>query len=120
EAPSLAGRFDNAEPPGTDAWRVRQRGIELDLARRVAVLHNAGRLDLATRPDLQAWLDANSRLWVSQYARQFVTDDARGNWDALRCASGLAPGTGLQFARLEAMPARPAPRPGPNRRLLAQ
>jgi RHS repeat-associated protein len=120
EAPSLAGRFDNAEPPGTDAWRIRQRGIELDLARRVAVLHNAGRLDLATRPDLQAWLDANSRLWVSQYARQFVTDDARGNWEALRCASGLAPGTGLQLARLEAMPARPTPRPGPSRRLLAQ
>ena len=119
-APSLAGAFDNAEPAGSDAWRVRQRAIELDLAQRVAVLHNSGRLDLATRRDLQGWLRSNAQAWVSRYVAQFVADDARGNWETLRCVPGLAAGTALQLARLEAMPARPAPRPGPARRLLAQ
>jgi RHS repeat-associated protein len=119
-APSLAGVFDNAERPGTDAWRVRQREIELDLARRVAVLHNSGRLDLATRRDLTGWLDANRQAWVSRYVGQFVAEDARGNWDALRCVPGLAAGTALQLAQVEPTPAREVPRPGPARRALAR
>ena len=122
DAPLSAGRrqFDNAEPPGTDAWRARQRAIELDLAQRVAVLHNSGNLALATRRDLRGWLDSNPQAWVAQYVAQFVAADARGNWETLRCVPGLAPGTALQLARLDAMPAREAPRPGPVRRMLAR
>jgi len=120
DAPSLAGAFDNVEAPGTDAWRVRQRAIELDLARRVAVLHNSGRLDLATRPDLDGWLRANPQAWVARYAAQFVADDARGNWEALRCVPGLAAGTALQLARLDATAPGGSPRPGPLRRALAR
>jgi RHS repeat-associated protein len=120
DARSLAGVFDNAEPPGTDAWRARQRAIELDLAQRVAVLHNSGNLALATRRDLRGWLDSNPQAWVAQYVAQFVAADARGNWETLRCVPGLAPGTALQLARLDAMPAREAPRPGPVRRMLAR
>ena len=107
-APGLAGRFDNAEPPGGEAWRERQLAIELELARRVAVLHNAGRLDLAARPDLDAWLASNPGHWVTGYVEQFTRTDGRGNWEALRCAHGLVGPGGLQLTALTAMPAAPA------------
>ena len=119
-SPRLAGRFDNPAPPETDAWNARQQAIELDLARRVAILHNAGRLDLATQPDIERWLDANSQAWIGRYVTQFISTDTRGNWETLRCAPGLAAGTALQFAQLEAMSERLSPRPGPSRRLLAR
>lgn len=114
----LTGRFDNTAKPGTDAWRIRQREIELDLARRVAVLHNSGRLDLATQPDLDRWLGANGGSWIAQYARQFTEDNARGNWDALHCAPSLPTGAALQMTVLAAQ--QPLPRAGPARRLLAR
>jgi len=108
-APALAGRFDNAEAPDSEAWRIRQMSIELDLARRVAVLHNAGRMDLAGRPDLETWLAANPAHWVVGYVEQFTRADERGNWEALRCAPGLhGPGGGLQLTALTAMPPAPA------------
>lgn len=110
-APGLAGAFDNPEPPDTDAWRTRQQAIELDLARRVAVLHNSGRLDLATQPDLERWLGSNPQHWVAGYVRQFVADDARGNWDALRCSTALHGPQGVQFTALTALPAPRRPRP---------
>jgi RHS repeat-associated protein len=103
-APALAGRFDNPEPPGTPAWDRRQQLIELDLARRVAVLHNAGRLDLALRPDLDRWLEAHRTSWVAGYVAQFTTADGRGNFETLRCAAGLGGRAGLQFTALRAMP----------------
>ena len=117
-APALAGRFENLAPAGTDAWRTRQQAIELDLAQRVAVLHNSGRIDLATRPDLTDWLGANPGNWIARYVQQFVDDDARGDWSSLRCAPGASLSRPLQVAQLVAMPA--PPRPGPNRRLLAR
>ena len=119
-ADRLTGRFDNTATPNTDAWRIRQREIELDLARRVAVLHNSGRLDLATQPDLDRWLAANAGSWIAQYTRQFTEDNARGNWDALHCATTLPTGAALQMTALAAQPPQPLPRTGPARRLLAR
>jgi RHS repeat-associated protein len=103
-APALAGRFENAEVPGTPAWDRRQQAVELDLARRVAVLHNAGRIDLAVRPDLDRWLEAHRTSWVAGYVAQFTAADTRGNFETLRCAAGLAGRAGLQFTALRAVP----------------
>jgi hypothetical protein len=107
-APRLAGQFGNPEPPGTATHRTRQAAIELDLAQRVAVLHNAGNLDLATRPGngLTQWLSTHPTSWITGYVSQFVSTDSRGNWESLRCASELAGRSGLQFNLLTAMPNR--------------
>ncbi|MEI7444010.1 MAG: DUF6531 domain-containing protein [Burkholderiales bacterium] len=117
EAPSLVGRFANDRAAGTDAWFDRQQAIELDLARRVAVLHNSGNAGLATRPDLDAWLSANPTSGIARYVDEFTVRDHAGNWDALRCAPGLAPGRALQMASLaETFTPPPPPRGGTRRR----
>ena len=103
-APQLADRLANTAPEGSEAWAVRQREIERDIAQRVAVLHNAGRPDLALRPDLNVWLTSNSDTWIGRYVEQFIRTDIRGNWDALRCADGIGDGRALQFSTLTAMP----------------
>ena len=101
-SPRLAGRFNNTAQTDTPAWFTRQAEIELDLAQRVAVLHNAGRLDLATSPSLDAWLTSNRTSWITGYVTQFTTTDSRGNWEALRCTTGLGARAGLQFTPLSA------------------
>jgi hypothetical protein len=103
QAPTMAGRFVNTEAPDSLAWYTRQSAIELELAQRVAVLHNSGRFDLATRPQLDVWLRANRTNWIAGYVEQFTTIDTRGNFEALRCASGLGGKAGLQFTTLSAM-----------------
>ena len=103
QAPTMAGRFVNTEAPDSLAWYTRQSAIELELAQRVAVLHNSGRFDLATRPQLDVWLRANRTNWIAGYVEQFTTIDTRGNFEALRCASGLGGRAGLQFTTLSAM-----------------
>ena len=104
QAPAMAGRFVNAEAPDSLAWYTRQSVIELELAKRVAVLHNSGRFDLATRPQLDVWLQANRSNWIAGYVEQFTAIDTRGNFEALRCANGLAGKSGLQLGTLTAMP----------------
>jgi len=103
-SPRLAGRFNNSAQADTPAWFARQAEIELDLAQRVAVLHNAGRLDLATSPSLDAWLTSNRTSWITGYVTQFTTTDGRGNWEALRCTTGIGARAGLQLTPLGAMP----------------
>lgn len=113
-APSLSGRFDNSQAAGTPAWEARQQDIERDIAQRVAVLHNAGSLALATRPDLSTWLEANPDAGISVYVSQFTSGRGAGNWNALRCAPGLAAGRALQMASL-AQTFTPPPPPAPTR-----
>jgi hypothetical protein len=87
----------------------------LELAKRVAVLHNSGRFDLATRPQLDVWLQANRSNWIAGYVEQFTAIDTRGNFEALRCANGLAGKSGLQFSTLSAMSDRLITAPGAAR-----
>jgi hypothetical protein len=116
-APSLAERFHNAQAPGTDAHQVRQDAIERDIAQRVAVLHNSGRTDLATRPDLDRWLASNGSAWVSQYTNQFVSIRERGDWETLSCVPGLTAGRALQMSELSTTkPPGPPPPPRPGSR----
>jgi len=115
-APALAGRFTNQAVPDSPAWYTRQSEIERDLARRVGVLHNSGRFDLATSTQLDTWLANNTNNWIAGYVQQFTTADARGNWEALRCTTGLAGRAGMQFTTLSAMP-EPLPlAPGSGRK----
>ena len=114
-APSLAGRFENPHPAGSTAWLEKQKAIELDLAQRVAVLHNAGRMDLATDPNLAGWLARQPSQGISRYVREFTAQNNAGNWDALRCAPGLAPGRALQLADLAASFERSAGRSNQSR-----
>ncbi|MFM1988292.1 MAG: hypothetical protein RJA99_1249 [Pseudomonadota bacterium] len=119
DAPALAGRFTNDRPAGTAGWSERQDAIELDLARRVAVLHNSGSTSLALRPDLEAWLTANRDSGLGRYVSEFTAANEAGNWDALRCAPGLAAGRALQMASLAqtfAPPPPPRPQGGRGRR----
>lgn len=102
--PRLTEQLTNAAPANTEAWAARQQAIELDIAQRVAVMHNAGRPDLALRTDLNAWLGANADSWIGRYVEQFTRSDTRGNWEVLRCADGLGDGRALQFSTLTAMP----------------
>jgi hypothetical protein len=115
QAPTMAGRFINTEVPDSLAWYTRQSTIELELAKRVAVLHNSGRFDLATRPQLDVWLQANRSNWIAGYVEQFTAIDTRGNFEALRCANGLAGKSGLQFSTLSAMSDRLITAPGAAR-----
>jgi len=118
-SPRLAGRFDDPSP-GSPGHEARRAAIETDLARRVAVLHNSGRLDLATRPDLDAALRTDAPAWVAAYVDGFVRAESRGDWDSIRCADALAGRTGLRLAPLAAMTGTPLPPtdPGPTRRAL--
>ena len=103
-APTLAGRFTNQSVPDSPGWYTRQADIERDLAKRVGVLHNSGRFDLATSIHLDPWLTSNPNNWIAGYVHQFTIADARGNWEALRCTTGLAGRAGMQFTTLSAMP----------------
>lgn len=104
-APALVGQFVNSAQPGTVAWNKRQDTIETELARRVAMLHNSGQLRLATSPKFEGWLASNYKSGAGKYVQDFISADARGNWEALRCTSGLGGRSGLQLSQLTAMPA---------------
>lgn len=115
DAPALAGRFTNDRPAGTPGWFTRQDAIELELARRVAVLHNSGSTSLALRPDLEEWLTANGASGLGRYVSEFTIENHAGNWDALRCAPGLTAGRALQMASLAQTFVPPPPRRGQGR-----
>ena len=104
-APALAGQFVNAAQPGTAAWIKRQDAIETELAKRVAMLHNSGHTTLATSPKFEGWLASHSKSGAGKYVQDFISADSRGNWEALRCTSGLGGRSGLQLSQLTAMPA---------------
>jgi RHS repeat-associated protein len=108
-APALAGHFVNAAQPGTQAWIKRQDAIETELAKRVAMLHNSGHTMLATSPKFEGWLASHSKSGAGKYVQDFVSTDTRGNWEALRCTSGLGGHLGLQLSQLSAMPAQASP-----------
>ena len=110
-APALAGRFVNQAQPGTAAWHKRQEAIETELAQRVAMLHNSGHLALATSPKFDGWLASHAKSGAGKYVQDFIATDARGNWEALRCATGLGGRRGLQLSQLTAMPASVSARP---------
>jgi len=103
-APALAGNFVNSAQPGTQAWIKRQDAIETELAKRVAMLHNSGNTRLATSPNFETWLASHSKSGAGKYVQDFISTDTRGNWEALRCSSGLDGRNGLQLAQLTAMP----------------
>ena len=98
--PGLQGRFDNPHAPGTPQHRDAQQAIERDLARRIAILHNSGRLDLASAADAELALRTRGPAWLRSYVEQFLATDGRGDWESLRCADGLAGRAGLQFTSL--------------------
>ncbi len=115
-APALAGHFVNAAQPGTQAWTKRQDAIETELAKRVAMLHNSGHMMLATSPTFEGWLASHAKSGAGKYVQDFISTDTRGNWEALRCTSGLGGRQGLQLAKLTAMPASaPAGKPPASR-----
>lgn len=100
-APSLQGRFDNTEAPGSIDWQRRQRDIELELAQRVAVLHNSGNLRDATQADIGDWLQRlKPNAPIKLYVNEFTNVEARGDWESLRCAPGLQPGRNLWMRNL--------------------
>jgi hypothetical protein len=104
-APALAGHFVNSAQPGTQAWIKRQDEIETELAKRVAMLHNSGHMKLATSPTFEEWLASHSKSGAGKYVQDFISTDTRGNWEALRCTSGLGGRIGLQLSQLSAMQA---------------
>lgn len=104
-APALAGHFVNSAQPGTQAWIKRQDEIETELAKRVAMLHNSGHTILATSPQFEGWLASHSKSGAGKYVQDFISTDTRGNWEALRCTSGLGGRIGLQLSQLSAMQA---------------
>jgi hypothetical protein len=60
---------------------------------------------LATSPKFEGWLASHSKSGAGKYVQDFISADSRGNWEALRCTSGLGGRSGLQLSQLTAMPA---------------
>lgn len=93
-APAIAANFVNGEAVGSDAHRNRQRVIEDELARRVAVLHNSGSVVNATSANLTV------PGYVQDYVNEFTYSAGRGDWRSLRCSDELGASPGLQMREL--------------------
>jgi RHS repeat-associated protein len=93
-AKSLEELLKNSEKPGTKEYFARQREVEDEIAKRIAILHNSGSRKRAEQvvPELPAW--------VADYVREFVRVADRGDWRSLRCAENLGTRGGLQMAPL--------------------
>jgi hypothetical protein len=91
-APAISTRFVNNETPGTEAHRVRQRVIEDELARRIAIIHNAGSGGTSVNISVPQY--------VQDYVNEFVGTAGRGDWRSLRCSDELGDTKGLQMRTL--------------------
>jgi RHS repeat-associated protein len=91
---NLQGSFANNYPPNSDEFDTRQREIELDLARRVAILHNSGNTAWATA------VNPSPPQYVQDYVREFLQVSGRGDWRSLRCSEELAGLGGLEMRAL--------------------
>ncbi|MCY1373819.1 hypothetical protein D9M69_611160 [compost metagenome] len=94
-APSLRGHFMNGEALGSDAHRQRQRQIEIDLAERIAAIHNWGSVRRITMPVMS--LPTN----VQNYVDEFAQVVGRGDWRSLRCSDELMGLPGLRMQPLK-------------------
>jgi RHS repeat-associated protein len=92
---SVSKRLINSESPGTSEYFTRQRAIEIELARRVAVMHNYGNLSSATAVPLRP------PKYVQDYVDEFVGIAGRGDWLSLRCSEDLASRNGIEMKPLE-------------------
>jgi RHS repeat-associated protein len=92
---TLVSQFVNTEKKGTTEHVQRQRVIEDNLATRIAILHNAGSVKLATDPAIRP---AGSPVG---YIDGFLFGYGRGDWRSLRCSEELKSQAGLQMKPLE-------------------
>jgi len=95
DAPVLKGRFINAQPPGSDAHRQRQRVIEEELAQRVAAMHNWGNVGRVTASSMRL------PTWVAAYVDEFMSMAGRGDFMSLRCSDELGTLPGLRMQTLD-------------------
>lgn len=90
--PAISARFVNNETPGTEAYRARQRLIEDELARRIAIIHNAGSGGTSVNISVPQY--------VQDYVNEFVGTASRGDWRSLRCSDELGDAKGIQMRTL--------------------
>lgn len=92
---AIKPRFVNNETPGTEAYRLRQRVIEDELARRTAIIHNNG--SGGTGPSVTSGVPG----YVRDYVAEFMGDRrGRGDWRSLRCSDELGTRGGLEMKEL--------------------
>ena len=99
KSPRLSGQFANDEAPGTEEHAARQREVELNLAQRMAALHNWGNLRRVTGEEPSRWPQ-----YVRDYVDEFLGVAGRGDWVSLRCTDdfeAMKQHKGLQMQELK-------------------
>ena len=99
KSPRLSGQFANDEAPGTEEHAARQREVELNLAQRMAALHNWGNLRRVTGEEPSRWPQ-----YVRDYVDEFLGVAGRGDWVSLRCTDDfevMKQHKGLQMQELK-------------------
>lgn len=99
KSPRLSGQFANDEAPGTEGHAARQREVELNLAQRMAALHNWGNLRRVTGEEPSRW-----PRYVRDYVVEFIGVAGRGDWVSLRCTDDfevMKQHKGLQMQELK-------------------